>query len=56
MSAIGNKADIATVLNDVRFWGYSGHQVVAVRCPLMTKADMSGPKLLPCFAGRKSLM
>jgi hypothetical protein len=33
-----HKADIATVLNDVRFRGKSGHDVDLMQCPLMTQS------------------
>jgi hypothetical protein len=33
-----HKADMATLLADVRFWGKSGHRDWRVSCPLMTQS------------------
>ena len=33
-----HKADMAIALNDVRYWGQSGHCSNGLRCPLMTQS------------------
>jgi len=59
-----HKADMAIALNDVRYWGQSGHCSNGLRCPLMTQsghelrgiAAVQKPTPGPYFSGRKSLM